>query len=297
VNPVERLQLVLGLRADHYGDTGDTTVLPRANVRLQVARGTTLKAGAGMFSQGPEPGEAAKSIGNPDLEPIRAVHYGAGVEQKVGAFTLGSEGFYKHITNTIVNSLEADGPGIVNGGEGRIYGMELSGRYQGDGRVFAIGSYTLSRSERNDHGKEWRLYDFDQTHNLSLTSGVKLGNGWDLGATARLVSGSPSTPVAGSFYNADLDIYQPVYGKVNTSRDPFTRRIDVRVEKGWKVRGRNLAAYVDVQNALNERPPEGRNYNYDYTRSSPSPGLRSSPASVSAPSSDLLSTFAFGERT
>jgi len=28
-----------------------------------------------------------------------------------------------------------------------------------------------------------------------------------------------------------------------------------------------------MQNALNERPPEGRNYNYDYTRSSPSPGL------------------------
>jgi TonB family protein len=271
----ERLTLVPGLRVDYYSDIEQGSVNPRLTARFKLAPETTLKAGVGLFSQPPDYGETVAPVGNPNLGLSQAQHYGLGVEHNFGPTgSVSLEGFYKRLSGLEVNGVGPDGnPLLVNGGKGRIYGLEVLAKLNPTGRAFGFASYTLSRSERNDHGAGWRLFDYDQTHILTLTGGLRFAHGWDVGSTFRLVSGNPRTPIAGAVYDANSDFYNPVYGAVNSARDPLFHQASVRVEKVWKFKAWQLATYLDVQNVYNHRSQEGLQYSYDYSRSKPVQGL------------------------
>ncbi len=271
----ERLTLVPGVRVDYYSEIDKGSVNPRLTARFKVAPQTTLKGGVGLFSQPPLYGENVAPVGNPNLGLSQAQHYGLGAEQRFGAVgSVSLEGFYKRLSDLEINGAGPDGnPLLVNGGKGRIYGLELLAKLNPTGRSFGFISYTLSRSERNDYGVAWRLFDFDQTHILTMMGGTKLGRGWDVGATFRLVSGNPRTPIVGSVYDANSDFYNPVYGGVNSARDPLFHQLSVRVEKAWQFQTWRLATYLDIQNFYNHRSQEGLQYSYDYARSKPIQGL------------------------
>jgi TonB family protein len=271
----ERLQLVPGVRADYFSEIHAGAVQPRLTARLKVAPGTTLKGGAGLFVQPPNYGETLAGIGNPNLGVIWAQHYGAGVEQVLGENAkLGVEGFYKRLSDLEVEGANASGqPTLVNGGRGRIYGLEVSAKLKPTARGFGFLSYTLSRSERNDHGDGWRLFDYDQTHILTVAGGYRLPRNWDLGATFRYASGNPATPILGGIYDANADFYSPVFGATNSVRNPATHQLDIRIEKGWRFKSWALATYLDLQNVYNHRSQEGLQYSYDYATSQPVLGL------------------------
>ena len=165
----------------------------------------------------------------------------------------------------IVNSA-VPGQNLNNDGIGRIYGGEASAKLRATATSSGFLSYTLSRSERNDHGDGWRLFNWDQTHILTLAGAYRLGRSWDLSATFRYVTGNPTTPVVGSVYNARTDLYAPVYGAINSQRSNAFNRLDLRVEKTWPVRSGSIAAYLDVQNVYNRKNEEGRAYNFDYSQ-------------------------------
>ena len=205
------------------------------------------------------------ALGNPHLRPARAQHYSLGVEQEVGErLKLTAEGFYKRLDHVIVNS-PVPGQNLNNDGIGRIYGGEASAKLRPTAKSSGFLSYTLSRSERNDHETGWRLFSWDQTHILTVAGAYRLGRGWDLSATFRYVTGNPITPVAGSIYNARTDAYSPIYGAINSERSNAFHRLDLRVEKSWRMRSASIATYLDVQNAYNRRNEEGRTYNFDFS--------------------------------
>ena len=125
---------------------------------------------------------------------------------------LTAEGFYKRLDHVIVNST-VPGENLNNDGIGRIYGAEASAKLRPTAKSSGFLSYTLSRSERRDHADEqWRLFNWDQTHILTIAGAYRLGRSWDVSATFRYVTGNPITPVIGSVYNARTDLYAPVYG-------------------------------------------------------------------------------------
>jgi hypothetical protein len=165
------------------------------------------------------------------------------------------------------------GENLDNDGVGRIYGAEASAKLRPTNRSSGFLSYTLSRSERSDHGGAWRLFNWDQTHILTLAGSYRLGHGWDLSGTFRYVTGNPFTPPIASVYNASNDTYKPVYGAINSARSTAFHRLDLRIEKSWAVASGNLALYLDVQNAYNRKNEESRGYNYDYTQSGVVSGL------------------------
>jgi TonB family protein len=263
LRPVPGLTVVPGVRADHYSDISDSTISPRLVARYR-AGDSTLKMGVGWFSQPPDYGAAVPGLGNPDLRASSAIHYGLGIDQELGVLTLGVEGFHKRLSKLFVNA--ADGSGLVNDGRGRIYGLEVSAKLAPWHRMSGFLSYTLSRSERSDRHEEWRLFDYDQTHILTAALGAKLPRGWELSGAFRLVSGSPETPVTSGIYDAGLDIYRPVYGPVNSARNPMFRRLDLRVEKQWHPGRYLIALYLDLQNATNFKNREFTRYNYDFTK-------------------------------
>lgn len=272
--PTERWTLVPGARADYIGDIQRWTFDPRLTSRYQLSEATTLKGGVGLFSQAPDFSETLPIIGNPHLRAPRAQHYSLGVEQHVTDRLLVTvEGFYKRLSLLTVNS-PLPGENLNNDGVGRIYGGELSARLRPTDQSTGFLSYTLSRSQRRDHaGDDWRLFNWDQTHILTLSGAHTLGRGWNLSGTFRYVTGTPYTAVVASVYNANTDTYKAVYGAVNGARSNAFHRLDVRIEKTWAIRSGSLALYLDVQNAYDHQGDEGRVYNYNFTQSGTIPGL------------------------
>jgi hypothetical protein len=268
---------VPGGRIDYLGDISQWTFDPRLTARYQLAATTTLKGGVGRFSQGPSGSESLPGLGNPHLLPSHSLHYSLGVEQELGRWKVTAEGFYKSLTQLTVNS-PVPGENLNNDGIGRIYGGEVSIKLRATEHASGFLSYTLSRSERNDHGTEWRLFSWDQTHILTVAGSYRVGNGWDLSATFRYVTGNPLTPVVGSVYDANLDTYKPIYGSINSVRSTSFHRLDLRIEKKWHVGSGTIAAYLDVQNAYDRKNEEGRSYNFNFTKAAVISGLPTIPS-------------------
>ncbi|MFW2390643.1 MAG: TonB-dependent receptor domain-containing protein [Polyangiales bacterium] len=270
-------QLILGLRMDYFSDISGFAVDPRLTTIFTVAEDMRVKLGAGIYSQPPEFQESDVSIGNPNLQPIKAVHLGAGWEyDALPGARFGVEGFYKYLWDRTIPTPNGQAPFYVTGGIGRIYGAEFSVNIRPEtGRhYFGYFSYTLSRSERKDGPLEpWRLFDFDQTHILTAAFVYNFPRNWEIGGTFRLVSGNPGTPVIGSVYDALNDIYIPIDGRVNTLRNPLFHQLDIRVQKKWIFKGWRLAVFLDIRNAYNQQNQEGIIYNYDYSQQTPLLGL------------------------
>jgi TonB family protein len=272
--PVAGLSIVPGARVDYVSELERWSFDPRVTARYELTPTTTLKGGVGLFSQIPDFAETIPIIGNPHLQLPHAIHYSVGAEQIVRErLKLTLEGFYKQLSLLTVNS-PVPGQNLNNDGIGRVYGLEASARLRPTTKTSGFLSYTLSRSERRDHeGEPWRLFSWDQTHILTIAGAYRVGQHWDLSGTFRYVTGNPYTPVVASVYNANSDIYKPIYGATNSARSDAFHRLDLRVERTWKIKNGSLAAYLDVQNVYNRQSEEGRTYNYDFTQSKAIPGL------------------------
>ncbi|MGZ6142748.1 MAG: TonB-dependent receptor domain-containing protein [Myxococcales bacterium] len=274
------LVLTPGLRADLYRYsprephlTG--TVTPRLSARWEVSERLALKGGLGMYSEGARNGDAAQPFGNPAILPERAWQATLGAEVRpIPGLFVSAETFYKSLSDLIVRT---DALETVNGvtrpelldnaGVGRVYGVEFLLRKELSERLFGWIAYTFSRSDRVDRpGEPRRLFDFDQTHNLTAIASWRFGSAWQLGARVRIITGNPDTPVVGSRYLANFDAYLPVYGAINSLRLPTFHQLDVRLDRTWTFDAWMLDAYLDVLNAYNHRSIEGSVYSYDFSQ-------------------------------
>jgi TonB family protein len=125
---------------------------------------------------------------------------------------------------------------------GRAFGGELFLRRDLTKRLTGWLSYTLSRSTREAHlpgnpesvVEVETLSEFDRTHVLSLVGAYDLGAGWRAGARFFAYSGLPYTNTRGG---------EPVL-PYNDERMPAFYRIDVRLEKRWRLGPRVTIALV-----------------------------------------------------
>lgn len=273
LTPIKPLRIVPGLRLDYYELIQRFSFDPRISAIYSLNEHTRVKAGFGVFSQPPDPPEALPNFGNPRLLPNQALHYSVGGEHEFTEdLSLNLEGFYKQLYRRVVptdaqqkaNENQLSPPPFENDGIGRIYGLELQGRKLARGRWFGFLSYTLMRSERKDRDEPWRLFDYDQTHIFSAAATVRLGRGWEVGATLRVVSGNPNTPTVGAYHDQSTDTFVRAVGRNNSRRSPTFNRLDLRCEKTWKFDRWKLAWYLDVQNTYNAVNPEGVTYNFNY---------------------------------
>ncbi len=282
LRPWRGVLLVPGVRFDHFSRTNESAVSPRFTARQRLNDQWTIKGGVGFFAQEPPFDETAERVGNPDLGLEHAVHYSAGFEyQPLRNVNLDVTGFYKTLHNLVSRTDEVtarDGEvqplNFNNGGEGRVIGLEVSARHEVTDNFFGWATYTLSRAERRDYGaSDYRLFDYDQTHILTLIGSYRLPRNWEISARFRYVSGNLYTPTTGAVYDADADEYVGIDGPVNSARADAFHQLDVRIDKRWIFESWMLNAYLDVQNVYNRPNADGVSYNYDFSESESQTGL------------------------
>jgi len=275
LRPVSSLLIVPGVRVDYVQDAGAWTVDPRLATRLELLDKTTLKAGAGFYSQPPQYWEVLAEFGNPDAQPFRTLQGSAGVEHVFAEqLRVDLDVFYKRWQDRVVGTPGGAPPRYVNQGKGDAYGLEVLADMRPTAGSQLLAAYTLSRSTRRDGtGQPERLFDRDQTHNVSLTTSYAFGSGWLAGARFRYVTGNPYSAVQGSVYDASHDTYRPLYGELNEARHPAFHQLDVRIEKLWQLGPLGLTAYLEIMNTYNAENQEGRRYSFDYSESASVVGI------------------------
>lgn len=294
LTPTGRIRVVPGVRLDYARDSGHADWSPRLNARYdlvhptldgdeergKLARRTTLKGGAGFFYQPPQFQETDDVFGTPGLESNRAIHYTVGVEQELTRhIEVGLEGFYKDLSNLVSRSAAGGGFDYSNEGTGYSAGLEMLLKYKPDSRFFGWVAYTLSRSVRQDGpDAEELLFQYDQTHNLTMLGSYRLGRGWEFGARFRVISGPLDTPVVEepaltALYAADSGGYVPIQGQAFSERLPLFHQLDIRVDKRWQFRDWRLSTYLDIQNSYNNAAHESVAYNYNFSKRALGSGL------------------------
>ncbi|MEZ4368831.1 MAG: TonB-dependent receptor, partial [Kofleriaceae bacterium] len=261
-----KTSLTAGLRLDYFDRIGRATVSPRLQVTQQVAPRWSVRGAIGAYTRQLEQGESLSTT----LRPERATQYVGGVEYRVrDGLDASASLFYTDRQDLVVlDPLEAQTGNPApyrNLGTGRSMGAELLARARFD-RFFGWLSYTLARSDRRDGPlADRRLFDFDETHNLVALGSYRLGK-WELGARFQYSTGQPQTPITGSTYLADANIYVPTYGEVNSTRIEAAHALDVRVDRTWTFRTWKLSTFLDITNVYAHARVLGYTYNFDYSQ-------------------------------
>ncbi len=261
----KRLTITPGIRAQLYHFAGYYTgdhpfqneywvFEPRLQARYQINKYVAVKAALGVYHQPPDAQSLSHSVGNSNLVPETAFHYVLGVDVDPTPTThVEVVGFYKDMRGLIVNAPTVH---LDNEGEGRVYGGELLVRQHLWRGLFGWLSYTISRAERRDHtGEDWHVFQFDQTHILSVLASYQLPRGFQVGARFRYVTGNPTT-MNPWYWDANSGNYQMAPAVLYNARLDAFQQLDIRFDKTFTYRWWKFSIYLDVQNVYNHANPE-----------------------------------------
>ena len=90
----------------------------------------------------------------------------------------------------------------------------------------------------------------DQTHALELLARLQLPHRFTLSAVWLHHTGWPTTLVSARVVRDELGNVgvEPVLGPIRGERLPEYHRLDLRLGRGWDLRGGQLSAFLDLQN-------------------------------------------------
>ena len=273
-------KLMPSLRFDYFTQSHQALLAPRISDRYPLSESLTLTGATGIYYQPPQPQEVDSTYGNPNLNAPYAYHATIGIEKDFkqnspSGFNLTTGSFYRDFRNLVIQTVGVNSDGTPqrysNDGTGTAYGFEVLLKWQAKGMSSFI-SYTLSKSTRTQPIYGTSLFQYDQTNNFNWVASIDNSN-WKFSARVRYVTGDPNTPVTGSVFDSDNDVYDPVRGPLYTSRlGPFFS-IDMRIDKKWIYDTWILSAYLDVENTTNHKNPESVTYSYNYLQSATVNGL------------------------
>jgi hypothetical protein len=207
-HPSPELEIVPGLRAESFGTTQALYLDPRLLVRYRLDdQGQFIAKGSfGLYHQGSSFLQADARIGNPDLLPQFSRQYTAGIELRPQRETLiDLSFFYADRTGVIVPTGTSEvfsnsGVGFTNGLQFVVQQKLLQGL---EGWL----SYSLSRSELAASTIAASYPSpYDQTHVFALALSYLLPGGMKLSGRWQYASGTPTTAVNGSVYDASGNV-------------------------------------------------------------------------------------------
>lgn len=285
----DKLQLMPSLRFDNFSSTKESFLLPRFAARYQIDNELALKMGTGLYVQPPEAQESNEEFGNPEIKSPRAISSMVGFENDFRAgnkngsvLSLGVfDRWFSNLVKPSSATVNRNGTDVFelynNSGAGRAYGLEAQWKFFEDDYNGFI-SYTLSKSTRRDPLNPEYNFEYDQTHNFNLVVSHEFTDQWKISGRFRYVTGNPNTPIIGSTYDSDNEVYIPKRGALYSSRLHDFKQLDIRFDKKVILDQEIWSFYLDIQNVLNTKNPESIQYSYDYSKNTEISGLPFLPA-------------------
>lgn len=264
-----RVNATVGVRFDRYPYLDAHAVSPRLGVDVKASTRWGLRAAYGRYAQQPFFLFVAAYPDNRGLQPFRADHYVGGASYDIDPATRFTIEAYRktyrdYPVSSQIPSLSLANVGdtfairdvlfpMVSAGEGTATGVELLiERKPGVGRWHGRTTVAFSRTRYAGLDGVLRPGSFDYPVVINVLGGYQWSPRWDVSARLAYLAGRPFTPFDVSTSTAQrrgvFDLTE-----VNAQRAPDYVRLDVRVDRRFTFAGREVSAFVGVQNVTGRR--------------------------------------------
>ncbi len=266
---IEKLSLVFGGRVDHVQQLNSTWFDPRTSIGYRMSEQSSIKIGFGIFHQHADPRLYSPTDGNPDLQPMKAVHTIAGYDYKLNDETdLRLEMYNKEYSQLPLKDATLH---YTNNGYGFARGIDLVAKGKLSSNIDGWISYGYIFSKRKwMDALQLTASDYDITHNITLIATYSITPSWQIGTNIKYATGRPFTPVERAEYLSQEHIYRPIYATGNSARYPDYKRVDVRLTHITSYFTNNFTVFfVETLNILNIENMFGYNYSSNYSQRTP----------------------------
>ncbi len=291
--PIQGLILETGLRLDnsfvpYQGQKVTHHLLsPRLGVKYFILEDLAGKIALGRFTQFitallPEYQPAPfLYVWVPSFGPHKpqvANHFIAGIEKWFGEeLNLTVEGYYKKYEriqeyNEKFDPLNIEAT-ILREGKGEAYGFDFLAKRE-LGRLTGWLAYSYSKVLVKFGARSYFPF-YDRRHNFNLVGMFSLPKGYALSGRFVYTTGSPYTEPVGHYrdwywghrYERWAFYWGEIPGEKNNARYPPYHRLDLGMEKEWRIKNTNLIGRLEVINVYNQR--NVLFFYYDYEKSPP----------------------------
>lgn len=254
-----------GFRADYHTLSGKVSLDPRLSMGYQFSKYIALRGAIGQYHQFPKLEDFFRSQDN-NLNAEGATHYILGFEfNKEGNYIFRVEGYYKDYSNLIL--LNRSNFYYGSEGEGKAKGVDVFLKAKFANKFTGWISYAYTDSRRKQYDALTLVpANYDIPHNLAVVGSYNITDNLVTGATFKLSTGKPYTPVIGSTFDQSQNVYKPVYAEINSGRFPTYTRLDMNAQYIFALFGRFAVAVIAVNNILNQKNIYDYTYNFDYSQ-------------------------------
>jgi hypothetical protein len=247
---INKASLVAGARVDYMPYQKISWFDPRISFGYQLNDKSTVRAGFGIYHQIPDPRLFSESDGNPNLKSMYAVHYILSYDNNPNEVnSMRIELYHKQykalpLKNEILN--------YDNNGYGYADGIDIIAKGELPWHITGWISYGFINTKRKWMDfEEFTQSTYDITHNLSLIVKYNFSPDWQIGINGKYATGKPYTPVIGSIFHTEENVYEPLYGNKNSSRYPNYKRLDLRLTHFTQIFGKFFTIfYLEGLNIL-----------------------------------------------
>jgi vitamin B12 transporter len=265
---IKDIYFITGLRTDYHSLSQKAVVDPRFSVVYRLSEHSFLKGATGIYHQFTSLNNYMLSR-NASLNPERAIHYILGYEyNRENDYIFRIESYYKDYKN-LVSSSEY---GYLYGsdGEGFARGVDVFFKVRFRPKFTGWISYAYTDSKRNSSpGQPLLSANYDITHSLSVVTSYNISDYFTVGASYKMSTGKPYTPVSGSIFDSTQNAYIPFYANFNSDRFSAYHRIDLNAQYIFSMFGKFTVVFFALNNILNSDNLYAYTYNFDYSKKIP----------------------------
>lgn len=279
-NPVQRLQLTLGVRSDYTSLNEDLSLSPRAALSYQVTPKLSINGSAGVFHQAVPLYITAQDPANRDLDQMQARHFIVGIDYLLTPDTkLTIEAYekqYRHMPiqdpgNTLGDPTYAlDNRGellgsLVSNGEAYSRGLEVLVQKKLAQQVYGLASASVFRSRYTDAQGIDRNRLFDTKVLFNVIGGYKPSDIWEFSVRWTYSGGRPVTPLdeaaSAQFGDEVWDI-----SSFNAERLPAYHALFIRADRRFNFKSSNMVTFLSLWNAYSRSNVEDYFWNIKENR-------------------------------
>jgi hypothetical protein len=256
-----RIRATAGIRLDAHEFYDGGIVSPQAGVAVRVAAATEVRLGWGQYVQYPELMWLTSPAGGRRLQPVRANHLNATIEQRLTEnLRMRLEAWNRDDRDLIESPLWdprlRDGsyylpwnPQLFNSARGYSRGMQIMLQRRSANRLSGWIGYTLGYSRQRDGITGLHYWNpWDQRHLVNIYASYRLRPTLNLSSRWTYGSGEP----IGGFYERRGDPARTYLSRqLNLLRMPPYQRLDLRANKAFPFDRWKLTVYGELLNATN----------------------------------------------